>query len=258
MNEEGSSPLKEKESSGFIYSVNWVGVVAGVLMLLIPFMGAWWKVVVGSGAMKIAISPFHYDIVLAGQSLSSSLVSYFILAAKLSVLIGGVFMIVGSFTPTKWWGRKLVDWGSKKVLWMLVLLIAFVLLGTIFTNKFLSSLLSNIIEGDVALTFSLPYLIGSGSATISAQETVKVNAPVTMEFTSSFWLAVATAVTGYGAKIYHGKLLDRLGVLGKDDKMEEEEKSRGENEDGNEVKEKTGREEDSGLEETESEEEKFS
>ncbi|GAI08947.1 unnamed protein product, partial [marine sediment metagenome] len=39
--------------------MNWFGLVAGALMLLLPFLGPWWSATVGTGAMDLALSPYE-------------------------------------------------------------------------------------------------------------------------------------------------------------------------------------------------------
>lgn len=95
---------------------------------------------------------------------------------------------------------------------MLVVLILLVVLGALFTNRFLPSLLSGMIGENAPLQFALPYLIGTGHATVVADSAVTISAPVHASLTSSFWLAVATAGFGIGARVYHGKLMDRFGI----------------------------------------------
>lgn len=198
---------------------NWPGLAAGVLMLILPFMGAWWQAEVGDSVLRIALSPFYYEVMLAGQTLTSDLVGYFIIAAKLSVFVGGILMIVGSLTATKWWGRKLVRWGAMRVLWMLVALVAILIIGAFFMNRFLPSLISGMVGngGEGTIELALPYLVGTGSGTIQIEQAVTISAPVTESLTSSFWLAILTAILGVGARIYHGRLLERLGISEEED-----------------------------------------
>ncbi|MCK4405143.1 MAG: hypothetical protein KAV43_01375, partial [Hadesarchaea archaeon] len=109
--------------------MNWFGLVAGALMLLLPFLGPWWSATVGTGAMDLALSPFDYRISLLEQPITSTLVGYFLLAAKLSVMIGGALMIAGSVGAKRWWGRRLVRFGAMRVFWMIIGLIALLLVG---------------------------------------------------------------------------------------------------------------------------------
>jgi len=38
--------------------INWLGLITGILMILLPFTGPWWTAEVGEGAAEMALSPF--------------------------------------------------------------------------------------------------------------------------------------------------------------------------------------------------------
>lgn len=214
--------------------INWVGLAAGCLMLILPFLGAWWRFIVGTGVLEFSLSPFYYSFTVLGESISSQLIDYVILAAKLTAIIGGIFMITGSLTSSRWWGRKLLKWGSLKILWMLVSLIAVILIGTILMNEFLPSLLSQTGGGEVPLELNLPYLLGRGQAEVQLREGINMIAPITMGFTSSFWLAIVTVGLGIGARVYDGKISEKVqpkgdigeGKSGEESYVEDDEKRR--------------------------------
>ncbi len=186
MNEESkSSDISEK-----LKLVNWPGLAAGVLMLLLPLLGAWWRAVAGDGVFVIAISPFYYNIEVVGQVLTSPLVGYVLLGAKLTVWIGGAFLIAGSVFSSKWWGRKLVSWGAMKVFWMLIGLVILFTAGVYLANRFIPILISGMGGSGVSITSSLPYFSGSGFVEIQRESVMTVRAPVFLNLTKYFWIAV--------------------------------------------------------------------
>lgn len=193
--------------------INWFGIGAGILMLILPFLGAWWQAEVGSGAMELAFSPFYYHVSFLEQTLSSPLVSFFILAAQLTIIIGGVLMITGSIATDQWWGKKLMRFGAMKVFWFLIMLIALLLLGAFFVNNFLPNMLSGMAGGGGGMTTQLqvPYIMGSSTSTIQASGAT-ISAPISTSLTPMFWVAVLTAGLGIAARIYHGRLVKKLGV----------------------------------------------
>lgn len=204
---------KGSQESGLIQRLppfNWPGLATGFLMLIIPFLGPWLSVEAGTGALKVAFSPFHYEVFFAGLELTSSLVTYLILAARLTLLIGGALIIAGSIFPTKWWGKKLVEWGGMKIIISVVLFVVIILIGTFLTNKFLPTILSSLMDAEASMNFGLPYLMGTGQATITAENAVTISAPITISLTPAFWLSVGTVALGVVSRIYHGKLLENL------------------------------------------------
>ncbi len=187
--------------------VNWLGLVAGVLMLMLPFLGPWWSATVGTGAADVALSPFDYNISLLGQPISSTLVGYFLLAAKLSVIIGGALMIAGSVGAKRWWGRRLVRFGAMKVFWMLIGLIALLLVGAFFVNSILPSLLGGMGGEEVAMQLNVPYIAGTTTSTIQVGDAATITAPITSSLTGIFWVAVLAAALGVAARIYHRRFV---------------------------------------------------
>jgi len=194
--------MKISSSETRLPLVNWFGLVAGVLMLVLPFLGPWWSATVGTGAMDLALSPFDYRISLLEQPISSTLVGYFLFAAKLSVMIGGAFMIAGSLGGKRWWGRRLVRFGAMKVFWMVIGLISFLLLLAFFMNSILPNLISGMVEGG-EIQFNVPYVAGATTSTIQMGEAATVTAPITASLTEIFWVAVLAAALGVAARIYH-------------------------------------------------------
>ncbi len=210
---------------------NPVGLLTGVLMLILPFQGVWWEAILGNDVLRIAFSPFEYDLSLAGQAITSPLVGYFLLAAKIMIILGGVFMIIGSIGASRWWGKKLIDWGKMRVFWMVILLIIILLIGTLLMNNYFTSIISGFVEGGSTVQLDLPYLVGSGQATVIAQEGVEISGPLRTGFTSSFWLAIVTAGMGIGAKFYQDKYV-------KEEESEEKQEDKSVEKEDSEEKEK--------------------
>ena len=187
--------------------VNLFGIIAGILMLALPFMGPWWRATVGTGAADVALSPFDYDVSLLEQPITSTLIGYFLLAARLSVVIGGALMIAGSVGPKRWWGRRLVRFGAMRVFWMIIGLIAILLVGAVFVNNILPSFLGGIVEEEVAMQLNLPYVTGATTSSIQVGDTATITAPITASLTEIFWVAVLVAALGVAARIYHRRFV---------------------------------------------------
>ena len=194
--------MKISFSKARLLQMNWFGLVAGALMLVLPFLGPWWSATVGNGAMDLALSPFDYRISLLEQPITSTLVGYFLLAAKLSVMIGGALMIAGSVEARRWWGRRLVRFGVMRVFWMVIGLIALLLVGAFFLNSILPNLISEMVEGG-SMQVNVPYVEGATTSTIQIGDTATVTAPITASLTGIFWVAVVVAALGVMARIYH-------------------------------------------------------
>ncbi|KXB03474.1 hypothetical protein AKJ45_01470 [candidate division MSBL1 archaeon SCGC-AAA261F19] len=192
MNNRSKTDLTERAKR-----VNWIGVAAGVLMLILPFLPwAWWSASVGSGAANVGISPFHVTISGFGEEFSLPIIRYAVLGSKLVVLAGGMLMIVGSIMTERSWSKSLIKFGSTKVLWAILGLVASVLVLSVIGNNFLD--------------LGLPYLFGSETISFSGEvgplempEGVSISLPMTMGFSRGFLLALFTAGLAIAARIFN-------------------------------------------------------
>lgn len=185
----------------FSHSVNWFGLVAGVFMLVFGILApAWWRVTFGGEAVVMEYSPFNVSMTALGASMTSTLVSFVCIGARITISIAGVLAILGSLFTKQWWSRKLIKFGSLKLMWMIITLVVIAAIGPVVAGYLASQMASG-----VNLQLSLPTL--SGGSTITAQMgPATLSAPITMELTGAFFFAIATAVLGIIARIYHRKL----------------------------------------------------
>lgn len=185
-------------------TVNWLGLVLGVLMLILPFLGFWWIVKAGNGAFELSTSPFDINVALAGQAFRTTLVELFLLFARISFLLAGAFMIIGSVRPRAWFSKRLVRFGVMKPFWSVVMLVIMVVAGTFLINNVVPGLLSSAASqqagGAVQTQVNIPYFTGVTQATIVAGPAT-ISAPITLELTGAFWLAVFMAGLGIATRI---------------------------------------------------------
>lgn len=184
-------------------SMNFIGIAAGVLMVALPFLGPWWMAVVGTGAIEIALSPFDLSMLVFGQSIHSDLVDLFLLASKIAMIIAGIFLLLGSLSPRSWWSGRLVRFGVMKPFWAVVGMVVAVVVGAFLINNVLPNLLSNAIPGGASIQITVPYLVGSASATIQMGSQASITAPISLSLMPAFWVAVVAAVLGIAARINH-------------------------------------------------------
>jgi len=187
-------------------SVNFLGLIAGVLMIALPFLGPWWIAKVGTGAIEIALSPFDMSISVLGQQIQSDIVALFLLAEAIAMIIAGVFMVLASVAPRSWWSKRLFRFGVMKPFWAVVILIILVVAGAFVVNNILPSFLSNMVSGTGAsIQLEVPYLVGTANSVIQAGSQIMITAPINLSLAMPFWVAVAVAVLGIAARINHRK-----------------------------------------------------
>lgn len=199
----GSNP----SSRGGFSAINWPGLISGLLMIALPFLGPWWIGKVGE-ALELALSPFNLSMSVFGKPISSNLVDLLLLAVAVGTVIAGVLMMVASAFPRRWWSKHLIRYGATKPFWAVVGLIVFLIVGAFLLNNVLPKMLSSMIGGqagglEVSINLDLPYIIGTSYSLIKIGEMASITAPVTFSFTYAFLVAIFTSALGITARIYH-------------------------------------------------------
>lgn len=154
-------------------------------MLALPLLGAWW--IFGVGELFVTeISPSNVNILMAGEQINSPLLQGITTGITLLVLITGALVLLGSFFVDKWWGPKLVRFGSYRIL-VKVIGLAVVAAGVL---PAISSRLNELID--------LPHF---------QQEGMELTVGIYSNFTPIFLLACVIAVLGVYSRIYLNKML---------------------------------------------------
>jgi hypothetical protein len=187
-----------------VRQINWLGVIAGIMMIVMPLTGAWWNLRIGTGAIDVATSPYDVRITALGQPMSSDLVTYTCLGVKISLVLAGIFLLLASLFVEKWWSKRLLKFGVMKVFWMVIGLVVMLLIMSIVVNKVLPNYVSEL-RG-----FSIPTISGSSTSTLTmgsgGTQTI-ISIPISMGLTGSFVFAIVAAVFGVLARIYHRRLV---------------------------------------------------
>jgi hypothetical protein len=195
------------EVMAVLRKINWPGVIAGILIIALPFLGNWWIFKLGTDAMVMAVSPFGVDVSIFGEDLAtfatSPLLWWLILGLKLGVVYLGVLLLAGSLLSASNRSATIVEllvrFSARKVLWLVVAFVGVLLLVSVLLNQ---------LPGVLGLPFQLqvPYLSGTSSFSTS-MEYVQLTIPIFMGFTQRFALAVIAAALGVAAWIYQKKRL---------------------------------------------------
>lgn len=184
-------------------SVNYIGLAAGILMVALPFLGPWWMTTVGTGAIEITLSPFDLSISVFGHPIHSQLVDILLLASKITMIISGVFLILGSLSSGSWWSGRLVRFGVMKPFWAVVGIVVVLVVGSFLVNNVLPNLIANIVPDGASVNITVPYLVGSSSAVIQMGSQASIVAPIGMSLMPAFWVAILTAILGIAARVNH-------------------------------------------------------
>ncbi len=178
--------------------INWPGVVAGLLVISLPFLGSWWRLIIGTGALIFTASPFGVHLSIFGGSIHSPLLWWLGLAVQLCVLYIGLLLLIGSLLAgTRRYAAiatLLVRFSARKLLWLLLAFVA---------ALFLFSLLANHLSEFAGLPFPLhlPYLVGRTSIAAGV-DGLRITIPLFIGFMQAFAVAVLAAILGIAARQY--------------------------------------------------------
>jgi|Deesub1362A_J573_1020465.scaffolds.fasta_scaffold00360_7 uncharacterized membrane protein len=172
--------------------INSLGIIAGILTALLPFTGYWWHFGIAD-FLVMNISPFKIDIVIAGERLVSPLLEWFCRGLTAIALLSGFFLFVGSLNVEKWWGVKLIRFGSLKILFLVISFLVSVLILPVFTTTVSERL-------DVPAGLQIPF--HGVEDVVFEMEGVKISFKVFSILTQSFWLACITAIFGLASRIH--------------------------------------------------------
>ncbi|MGB2727896.1 MAG: hypothetical protein WBD09_05405 [Halobacteriota archaeon] len=183
--------------------INWPGVIAGVLVIALPFLELWWRFMLGTEAVTMSFSPFGVETSIFGEAISSPLFWWLCLGLKLGVVYLGVLLLTGSVLSVSERyaaiAELFVRFSARKLLWLVVAFVAMLLIVIVLVNQLPEMF-------GLPFQLQLPYLIGRSS--VSAEvEGIRLATVVSMEFTKAFAVAVLAAALGIVAWVYQKKLL---------------------------------------------------
>jgi len=203
----------EKASEGLWRRLNFFGILAGILTLLLPFSGAWWHLTIGTdgGIFSILASPFEFKFLIFNKQIStaeavqlSPLLWWLCLAFKLCYAYFGAALLAGSLLSLSEKhaesAETLVRFSSLKLLWLVV---AFVVV--LFIATFLLNSATQLMGGAISRNFSMPYIVGTGKFAMSSGNFL-IYAPINVGFTSTFMVAIIASALGIASRIYQKRI----------------------------------------------------
>ncbi len=182
--------------------VNIPGAIAGVLTLVLPFLGAWWSLTLGTDAVVVATSLFGVKIFIFGNYIASPLFEWFCLGLKLVVMYLGVLLIAGSILPAmnrnEDLARMFINFASRKLLWLVLIFVVALAIFVLLLNQTLSVL-------PVRIDIPFPYLVWTKSISADMDD-MGIVIPICAKFAYAFGVAVIASVFGAYSHIYNEKL----------------------------------------------------
>ncbi len=178
--------------------INYVALAAGILTLILIAVSVfipWWQFTVGSPAIAtVNFSPVNFNFSLFDTLLISPIIWALNIASLLTLLAGGIALLLYSALPTKSYSKALLGFGYKKPLYAVILFV--IELAVIYFSVTMFTGFNFPLMGSAFV--QLPSLIAPGGISIS----VKVSAA----FGWTFYFSVVVAALCIVARIYHRKM----------------------------------------------------
>lgn len=177
--------------------INPIGIVSGILTLILPFAGYWWVFGVGE-LFTLSISPFDINIIVAGDKIGSPIFFWLTKGLTVTILIAGVSMIIGSISPNEWYGPVLINFGSFKVIILVI--------GTAVSMVLLLPSLADNLNKVIDIPFELDIPVQGESIVTFDEGNLSLKMKIVSKLTASFFFALFVGLTGVAARIYHMKM----------------------------------------------------
>ena len=183
------------------HPINLIALAAGILtivLITVSFFVPWWKFTIGTGAPSIAavnFSPTNFNFALFGNDLTIPLIWALNLASLLTLLSGGLVMVVYAMLPTKQYSKKLLGFAYKKPLYAVILFVIEIVA------------LSLLVRSIAGLSFPM---LGATTMQLPANMApngVSIGVSVSAAFEWPFYLSIATAALCIVARVYHRKIV---------------------------------------------------
>jgi hypothetical protein len=181
--------------------INYVALVAGVLSLVLVALSwfvPWWQFTVGNPAITtVNFSPVNFNFSLFNTLLTVPLIWALNIASLLTLLAGGIALLVYALMPQKSYSKQILGFGYKKPLYALILFV--IELVVLYFSATMISGVSFPIMGSGVL--SLPSSIAPGG--------VSVSVAVSTAFGWTFYFAIAVVALCIVARFYHCKMEEK-------------------------------------------------
>jgi hypothetical protein len=187
---------EKREESGGFYQVNYPGLVAGIALLILPFLDFWWFFVLGSDAVYIALSPFQVYVESFGNEITSPLLTSLNLGLRLVILYYGAILLAGSLIRAREDRRSISDIlvrvSARKFLWLVILFVVSVAVSDFVINQAFSLM---------GVEAQVPYFTGDTVIPFHMSG-LSLTVPVTQGFTDVFIIAIIVAIISLVAYFY--------------------------------------------------------
>ena len=190
--------------------MNWFGIAGSILifsLIVVSVFVPWWQVSVGSVDSPLAtfqVSPMSNNFSFLGQTFTFPLIMAINISVIISLLAGGIAILIYAINPQKSYAKKLLDFSYRKPLYALLIFVIGLII-TVALTKSMSGL-------DVPLTGSTNSAV-DGSIIQSLLGDISItNILFTAGFQWPFYLVIVSVIFCITAKYYDKKILSATKV----------------------------------------------
>jgi len=109
-------------------NVNYIALAGGIatlVLIVVSVFVPWWQFTVGNPALaKVNVSPMNLNFSLLGTAITTPIILAINVAALLTMLSGGIAMLIYAVKPNKSYSKKILGFGYKKPLTAVIIFIA--------------------------------------------------------------------------------------------------------------------------------------
>lgn len=178
--------------------INFIALGAGIATLVLSVVSMfipWWKFMAGNPAIvQVNFSPVNFNLVVSGAPIYVPLVLALNIACLLTLLAAGIVLTIYSIKPAQPYSKRLLGFGYKKLLYVLVAFIAEIIAVPLIVQTFAG--------------VSLP-LFGTAAIRLSQQmapQGSNLSVNVSAYFEWPFYLAIVVTGLSIAARFYHRKI----------------------------------------------------
>jgi hypothetical protein len=176
--------------------MNLMALASGIFTLILiaaSMFVPWWQLNVGEPALaSVNFSPVNFNFALFSDLLTVPIIWALNIACFLTLLAGGVSLLLYSIFPTKSYAKSLLNFGYKKPLYAIVLFV--VQLVILYVSVTMLTGVDLPFSG--AKILDLPLIFTDG---------ISVKVAVSAVFNWPFYLSIVVAGLCIAARVYHKK-----------------------------------------------------
>jgi hypothetical protein len=165
------------------------------VLIVVSVFIPWWQFTVGNPALaQVNVSPMNLNFSLLGTAITIPIILAINIAALLTMLSGGIAMLIYAIKPNKSYSKKILGFGYKKPITAVVIFIAGIIALVILANS---------LSG-----FNVPVVGGSAMKLPSSMspDGISISVNVLSSFGWPFYFAIVASALCIAARFYHKKI----------------------------------------------------